>query len=84
MGGESMAKKISCRVVKTSLFHNAPDAAIFKAWEDYCNSKETPPLIGFNPFNQIKEMASKPTSSQRYAGQAVERRGRSRSFDFYA
>jgi hypothetical protein len=103
-----MAKKISCRVVKTSLINCAPDAvrlcspqaALFKAgsttlttgWEEYCNSERTEPMvrrcspqvIGFNLFKQIKEKAAKPTSSLRYAGQAVERRAKSRSFDFYA
>ncbi len=69
-----MAKKIACRVIKTRPIHSSPSEALFKAWQEYCNSKQGSPIIGFNPFKRIKERAAKPD----------ERRKRSRSFDFYA
>jgi hypothetical protein len=68
------ARSVSCTVVKTSLIHCASDTSLFKAREDYCNSKQDLPITGVNPFRQVEEMAAKP----------VERRARSRNFDFYA
>jgi hypothetical protein len=74
MRGKSIAKKITCTVVKTSLGHSNTDMPVSMPWDDQRHFKPAVPIAGINPSKHFKDMTGKP----------VERRLRSRFFDYYA
>jgi hypothetical protein len=46
---ESIAKKISCTVVKTSLLRGAGDVPTLRPWDEDCQLKRVMPLVQVNP-----------------------------------
>jgi hypothetical protein len=74
MRGKSIAKKITCTVVKTSLLHSNTGGAVSRPWDECRHSKPAVPMGGIIPSKHFKDMA----------GKQVERRTRSRLLDFYA
>jgi hypothetical protein len=68
---ESIAKKISCTVVKTSLLHSAGDLSIFRPWDEHFRTK---PVTQINPPKRAADMA----------GVLAEFAPKSRFLDYYA
>ena len=58
---ESIAKKISCTVVKTSLLYSAGDLSVSIPWGEHCQLKPAVPMVEINPPKHIGDMAGKLT-----------------------
>jgi hypothetical protein len=71
---ESIAKKISCTVVKTSLLHSAGDLPISKPWDGHFNIKTVIPIAQLNSPKRAADMA----------GVLAEFAPKSRFLDYYA
>ncbi|MGA2677962.1 MAG: hypothetical protein ABSF37_01535 [Sedimentisphaerales bacterium] len=56
---ESITKKISCTVVKTSLLHSAGDLSVSRPWGEHCQPKPVVPIVEINPPKRIGDMAGK-------------------------
>lgn len=71
---ESIAKKISCTVIKTSLLHSAGDLSVTRPLGEHCQSKPAVPIVEINLPKRIGDMA----------GKLAEVGPRSRFLDYYA
>ena len=71
---ESIAKKISCTVVKTSLLHSAGDLPISRPWDEKFHTKSVIPIAQINPLKCAADMA----------GVLAEFAPKSRFLDYYA
>jgi hypothetical protein len=54
MRSESITKKISCTVVKTSLLYGAGDLSVSKPWDEHFHTK---PVTQINPPKRALDMA---------------------------
>jgi hypothetical protein len=71
---ESIAKKISCTVIKTSLLHGDGDLSVSKPWGEHFQPKPAVPIMEINLPKRIGNMA----------GKLAEFGPRSRFLDYYA
>jgi hypothetical protein len=53
MRGESITKKISCTVVKTSLLYGAGDLSVSRPWDEHFHTKPVPQI---NPPKRALDM----------------------------
>jgi hypothetical protein len=60
---ESIAKKITCTVVKTSLLHSNADMSVSRPWDEYRQSKPVSPTVGINLPKRIVDIAGKLADS---------------------
>jgi hypothetical protein len=53
---ESIAKKVSCTVVRSSLMHSSAEKLVLKPWEECNYAKPLIPIAAINPPKNVSDM----------------------------